>query len=88
MESNILAWHSETSKLNNVELRTAQNMPQSGFSKLQRIQTAVNGYREIDHITLVVKSLHWHPVEKRIDYKALLLVYRALHDIKEYMREN
>ena len=31
-----------------------------------------------------LKSLHWLPVEKRIDFKVLLLVYRALH---AYMRD-
>ena len=37
--------------------------------------------------TYVLKSLHWLPVEKRIDFKVLLLVYCALHDeAPEYTR--
>ena len=35
----------------------------------------------------LLKSLHWLAVEKRIDFKMLLLVYHALHDhALEYMR--
>ena len=54
------------------------------ISKLQRIQNAtarlLTGLNKFDHITPVLKSLHWVPVEKRIDFKVLLLVYHALHD--------
>ena len=36
----------------------------------------------------MLKSLHWLPVEKRDDFKVLLLVYRALHDqASEYMSD-
>ena len=67
-------------------------LPQSSISKLQRIQNAaarlLTGTKKFDHITPVLKSLHWLPVEKRIDFKVLLLVYRALHDqAPEYMRD-
>ena len=35
--------------------------------------------RKVDHITPVLKDLHWLPVEQRIEYKVLLLIYKALH---------
>ena len=34
---------------------------------------------KFDHITPVLKDLHWLPVEQRIEYKVLLLTYKALH---------
>ena len=33
----------------------------------------------LHHITPVLQSLHWLPVEKRIQYKILLLTYKCLH---------
>ena len=35
--------------------------------------------RKFDHIPPVLKDLHWLPVEQRIEYKVLLLTYKALH---------
>ena len=35
--------------------------------------------RKFDHITPVLKDLHWLPVEQRVEYKVLLLTYKALH---------
>ena len=35
--------------------------------------------RKFDHITPVLKDLLWLPVEQRIEYKVLLLTYKALH---------
>ena len=35
--------------------------------------------RKFDHITPVLKDLHWLPVEQRIECKVLLLTYKALH---------
>ena len=31
-----------------------------------------------DHITPVLKSLHWLPISQRIDYKILLLTFKAI----------
>ena len=61
------------------------------ISKLQCIQNAAArlsmGTKQFKSITSALKSLYWLPVEKRIDFTALLLVYRALHDqAPEYMR--
>ena len=35
--------------------------------------------RKYDHITPVLKYLHWLPVEYRMNYKILLLAYKAQH---------
>jgi len=55
-------------------------LPRSSISKLQRIQNTaarlLTGAKTFDYITPVLKSLHWFSVEKRIDFKVLLLVYR------------
>ena len=36
--------------------------------------------RRRDHITPVLRQLHWLPVRQRVDFKLALLVYKALHD--------
>ena len=42
-----------------------------------------------DHITPVLKDLHWLPVRERIDYKMLVYIRDALHDARspQYMKE-
>lgn len=50
---------------------------------LQIVQNAaarlLKGTRKRDHITLILSSLHWLPVKQRIDFKILVLTFRALH---------
>ena len=52
-------------------------------SQLQRCQNNTARFvslrRKYDHITPVLKDLHWLPVEYRINYKILLLAYKAQH---------
>ena len=40
----------------------------------------VNGSRRSDHITPILKDLHWLPVEERINFKIPLITYKILHD--------
>lgn len=42
-----------------------------------------------DHITPVLRELHWLPVKERADFKLLVQVQRAVHDPRapEYLRE-
>lgn len=51
--------------------------------KLQQIQIAVagvlTGTKRSDHITTILKALHWLPVNHRIQQKALLLVYKSIY---------
>ena len=37
--------------------------------------------RKYDHVTSLLKDLHWLRVPERIDYRLALLVYRCLHGI-------
>ena len=39
----------------------------------------VTGTRKYDHITPVLRELHWLPITSRIQYKVTLLVYKTLH---------
>ena len=60
-------------------------LPACIISKLQRLQSSaariVIRSRKFDHITPILRDLHWLPVSKRISFKVLILTYRALHDL-------
>ena len=54
--------------------------------QLKRLQQILNssarlvcGARKYDHISPIMKNLHWLPIEERIDYKILTLTYRCLN---------
>ncbi|KAL2104382.1 hypothetical protein ACEWY4_001250 [Coilia grayii] len=53
------------------------------IKQLQLIQNAaarvLTRTKRSDHITPVLRSLHWLPVSYRIDFKALLLVFKSLN---------
>ncbi|KAI5607668.1 hypothetical protein C0J50_6988, partial [Silurus asotus] len=59
--------------------------PASLINKLQLVQNAaarvLTRARKYDHITPILSSLHWLPVKFRIDYKLLLLTYKALNGL-------
>ena len=58
-------------------------LPKHMLSKVQRFQNGtarlvfLTGRRE--HITPVMKELHWLPVRQRISFKVLVLTHQALH---------
>ena len=61
------------------------NLPQTKLAKIQRLQNAaariVTLTRKYTHITPILKSLHWLPVEQRIKLKFYFLfftVYKVL----------
>ena len=60
-------------------------LPNYMISKLQNVQNAaarvIVGARKYDHITPVLKDLHWLPVELRIVFKINLLTYKCLHNL-------
>ena len=67
-------------------------LPKYLIRKLQLVQNTAARvvYRigKYDHITPVLKSLHWLPVEFRIKYKICLLTFNSLHGHgPEYMSE-
>ncbi len=41
----------------------------------------ISGMRKYDHITPVLTSLHWLPVEHRINFKLMCLTYKVLHGL-------
>ncbi|CAL9690879.1 unnamed protein product [Knipowitschia caucasica] len=60
-------------------------LPSTHLQKLQYIQNSaarlLTHTRSRDHITPVLKQLHWLPVPYRIQYKVLLLTYKSLHNL-------
>ena len=58
-------------------------LPDCEITKLQRVQNAaarlLTSSRKYDHITPVLKELHWLPVRYRIQFKILLLTFKALN---------
>ena len=37
------------------------------------------GLKRSDHVTPILKNLLWLPVEKRIEFKILLITYKTIH---------
>ena len=58
-------------------------LPKKALTRLQMVQNAsarlIMGLKKRDHITPTLAQLHWLPVEKRIIFKILLLVYKSLN---------
>ncbi len=67
-------------------------IPELSIQKLQRIQNSaakvITNTQKYNHITPVLKHLHWLPVKQRIVFKILLIAYKALNGLApEYIRE-
>ena len=60
-------------------------VPKNQIKKLQRVQNAaarvVTRSRKFEHITPSLIELHWLPIAQRIEYKILLLTFKALHGL-------
>ena len=60
-------------------------IPITTLSKLQLVQNTaarvVTGTTKHEHITPVLKSLHWLPVIQRIQFKILLMTFKCLHGL-------
>ena len=66
--------------------------PQQLVSKLQRIQNSaarlLSNTRISQHVTPILKELHWLPVLARIEYKILLVTFKIVRDLSPaYLRE-
>jgi len=52
---------------------------------LQAVQNAaarlVTGARSRDHITPVLRQLHWLPVRQRVNFKLAVVVFKAFHGL-------
>ena len=67
-------------------------LPKKDTKRLQTVQNAaarlIMGIKKRDHVTPALMELHWLPVEQRVVFKVLLLVYKALHDQgPDYLKE-
>ncbi|XP_070548325.1 uncharacterized protein [Ptychodera flava] len=60
-------------------------LPDSYIRLLQRAQNSaarlITKTRKRDHITPILKELHWLPVSYRIQFKILLLTYKSIHGL-------
>ena len=60
-------------------------LPMKSISKLQRVQNAaarlITNTPRYDHITPVLRSLHWLPVKERMTFKILTLSFKAIHGL-------
>ena len=70
--------------------RLQYGIPKSAVSILQSVQNSaariVTKTAPREHITPVLKELHWLPVDRRIEYKILLYAYKALNGLaREYL---
>ena len=58
-------------------------VPKFLTNRIQRVQNCaarlVINASKFDHISPILKTLHWLPVHLRIQFKVLLMVYRSLH---------
>ena len=58
-------------------------IPNDLLTRLQRVQNAaarcILGLKKRDRITEALRSLHWLPMRARIDFKILLLTWKALN---------
>ena len=70
LDSTISLWYG----LPAIELKKLQKAHKSAA----RILTGASKY---DHITPVLKQLHWQPVSARIEYKSLMLAFKCLHGL-------
>ena len=65
--------------------RLVYGLPQCQISTLQRIQNAATriavDLSKFCHITPALLQLHWLPVVKRIQFKILLLTFKAIHSL-------
>ncbi len=67
-------------------------LPLSLIQKLQHVQNTaariITRTSKFEHITPVLRALHWLPVEQRIIFKLMLVTYKSLHgQAPEYISE-
>jgi len=58
--------------------------------RLQAVQNAaarlITGTHLRDHITLILRQLHWLPVRQRIEFKLAMLDFKTLHgSVPQYL---
>ena len=60
-------------------------LPDNSLNKLQRVQNAaarlITGTAKFSHITPVLRTLHWLPIKQRVQFKMLILVFKAINGL-------
>ena len=60
-------------------------LPQQQLNKLRRVHHAaarlITGQKKHESISPILHALHWLPIERGIDYKILVSIYKCLNDI-------
>ena len=73
-----------TSRLDNLNSLLVE-LPDYVLNKLQLVQNnaarLVAREKKSSHVTPLLKQLHWLPIEYRIKYKIVLIVYKCLHEM-------
>jgi len=64
---------------------TLAGLPASQLSRLQSVLNATAGLihrsSRYEHVTPMLRDLHWLRSPERIDFKLAVLTYRCLHDL-------
>ena len=59
-------------------------VPKTMLGRMQFLQNTashvITRTSRYEHLTLVLKELHWIPVSHIVEFKILVLLYKALHD--------
>ena len=79
-----------TSKVDNCNSLLA-GLPLSTLKPIQRILNitarVVSRCPKLTHVTTLLNSLHWLPVESRIKFKVMLILYKSLKGNAPYIKE-
>ena len=68
-------------------------VPQNQLNKIQKVLNCaaklILGGKKFDSVTPLLDKLHWLPIEKRIEYKLLVITYKCMHNQgPEYLKEH
>ena len=68
------------------------NIPEESINKPQRVQNAAEklifGLNKFDHVSQILKNLHWLPIQCRIQYKIALITFKTIRgDGPDYVLE-
>lgn len=65
------------------------SLPKKNITALQLLKnsTCADKDQNMAHITLILKSLHWLPTYFRIDFRILLLVFKAFNGLSPYLSD-
>ena len=68
-----------------MHLLRKSGLRQDHINKLHLVQNSaarlLTETRKHEHISPILRSLHWLPIPERIDFKLLLLTFKSLNDV-------